>query len=98
MYNLTAVQNATDLAQFFVAINNLGDGLFMAFSLILIFVITFIGFRRDDNLTAMLYASYMTSVTAIFLVIVGFIGIFTMIIPIVIMGILIFMKVISSDN
>lgn len=97
MYNLTATQNATDLLEFIVAVNDLGSGTFMASFMLVLFVINFIMFKRDDNLTALLYASYMTSVVSIFFMLVGFMDIMIMIIPIILTAIFTFLKMTSRD-
>jgi len=96
-YNLTAMENATTLIDLIIGINDMGGGLFMASFLLIIFVITFIMLKRDDNISALLYASYLTSVSGVFLTLIGLIGIRIMVIPLVLTAIFMFIKVINKD-
>ena len=93
MYNLTNVTDSVDFLGFMSAINDLGDGLFTLFFLLIIFITVFVMTRQLDNISGLLYAGYITSVFGILFFWIGFIDIMILMIPIVLTGVLLLVKI-----
>lgn len=73
-YNLSDVTSQTNLFDVATATNTLVDGLFGQLILMVSFIILFLTFKRFDTARAFAASSYITTVLAILLRIMGWLG------------------------
>lgn len=89
-YNLTFTETSTNLLQVIEGMNSTTEGYLGAMILLLVAIITFIAMKNFDTKVAVLGSSFVSSVVALFLFMLGFIGVEIFIIPIIILFISIF--------
>jgi hypothetical protein len=73
-YNLTNVTNSTDLLGLFQATNQIADNSFGVMILLLIWFVIFIRLKMYTSKSAMFAASFITTLVAIMLFLVGMIS------------------------
>jgi len=83
-YNLTNVTSGDNIPELLINVNNqMADGFLGIFFLIAIFVIMLVAMRRSDPASAFASSSFITTLMAVFLVPMGLITTFYLIISIV---------------
>ena len=90
--------NITGVHQVFLGINNATNGYLALFLMLGVFIITFIALKRYDNETAFMLSSLTTSLFGGLLWGAGMINYGYILIPLIILIVSIFMKVISRTR
>jgi len=95
-YNLTNVTNANTMLDLATGANQLSGGTLAISSLLLIFIISFLGAKTYDTEVALIISSFVTSIIAILLFIIGWIGVEILVVPLVLLVGSIFMNIINK--
>lgn len=73
-YNLTSLNDNTNIYRIATSANTLTDGLFGQLILIVLYVVLFMVFKKYDTSRAMLTTSYICAVAATFLRVMGWLS------------------------
>lgn len=85
-YNLTGLENNTNILEFVKVVNTASGEWFVIGLLLTLWVILFIAFKNYETETAIRSASFIVSIIAILFFIIGMISTSKMMIPIIITG------------
>ena len=96
-YNLTAIENTSNLYTYFVEVNKLTTGWFAYMLLISLFIMLFAAWQHRDKKAAVIGSSFITTIVAILLWAVGFISATIIIFPLLLLLGGIFVKLFSGD-
>ena len=97
MYNLTFAENLTGFVPFLTGINSATNELFIGLILITIFVISFIGFKSYETITALRTSGFIVSVLAILFNAGGWLSIQYTLMPIVVTGLILLYDIASKE-
>jgi len=97
-YDLTALENNTSLLNVFTTMNTASNEFLIVGILVSLFVILFILFKSYETLTALRTSAFITSIISILFYLSGFLSLDKAIYPLVILGITIFISIISIDT
>jgi|AntAceMinimDraft_18_1070375.scaffolds.fasta_scaffold04253_3 hypothetical protein len=95
-YNLTNVTDSNTLLDLATSANNLSSGTLAISSLLLIFIISFLGAKTYDTEVALIISSFVTSIISILFFIIGWIGIEVLVVPLIMLVGSIFMNIINK--
>ena len=97
-YNLTSVENATNILDLVTASNNLTSGYFMVFFLFVINIVVLMFLKdRFDFGVIMVGVNFLSTILAIMMFLLGFIGFGILIVPLIFLFISIFIYFFSKD-
>ena len=90
MYNLTALDNGTNILELVTTINTASNEAFIGGLLIVIWIILFIAFKNYETITAIRTASFSVSVISILLFTLNLLSVQYMVMPIILTGLTVF--------
>jgi len=96
-YNFSGLENNTNILEFFTVVNTMtGDWLVLGL-LLTIFVITFIGFKGYETLTALRTSAFITSIIGVLFYMLNFVSLQKVMYPLVFLGIIIVYTIMKKD-
>lgn len=98
MYNLTNMTSANNVYDLFSSVNSLSNGFYGLFILLIVFIVSFAFMKNFDTKTAFIASSFITAVIAVGLFFLGFIAIYGLLIPILLLIASIMVKIFGEEE
>jgi len=96
-YNTTFLNGTTEVTGVYEGVNAMTGGLYAGLILLSLFIICFIAMKRYDTDVAFLVTSFITSIAAVFFLVMEWISVTIFVIPVVLLLIAVFYKVANNS-
>lgn len=96
-YNFTGLENSTNFYEIFTVVNSSSNDLLVGFILLMVFFVTFISFKSFETITALRTSAFITGIIAVLFFSIDLLSLTYMIIPVVLLGLIVFYTMLVKD-